>query len=89
MHVSLKNNPLADHHLQSLHTVDHSHKASASLAVEIILEPFDLFGFYANEGKILLFNPLLMTGTLGLGPAVMIDGWVVSSAAPVPTENTG
>lgn len=69
--------------------MDYSHKASASLAVEIILEPFDLLGFYANEGKILLFNPLLMTGTLGLGPAVMIDGWVVSSAAPVPTENTG
>lgn len=89
MHVSLKNNPLEDYHLQSVHTVDHSHKASASLAVEIILDPFDLLGFYANEGKILLFNPLLVTGTLGLGPAVMTDGWVVSSAAPVPSERTG
>lgn len=40
MHVSLKNNPLEDYHLQSVPTVDHSHKASASLAVEIILDPF-------------------------------------------------
>lgn len=67
----------------------HCHKTSVSSAVETILEPFDLLGFNANEGKILLFKPLLVTGTLGLGPAVVSDGWVVSSAAPVPTERTG
>lgn len=72
-----------------MHTVDHSHKASTSLAVETILGPFDLLGFYANEGKILLFKPLSVTGTLGFGAAVVTDGWVVSSAAPVPTERTG
>lgn len=50
-----------------------SHKACTSLAVEIILEPFDLLGFYENEGKILLFKPLSVTGTRGLGPAVVTD----------------
>lgn len=74
---------------QSVHTVDHSHKTCTSLAVETILEPFDLHSFYANEGKILLFKRLSVTATLGLGPAVVTDGWVVSSAAPVPTERTG
>lgn len=38
--------------------VDYSHKVSTSLAMQIILEPFDLLGFYTNEGKILWFKPL-------------------------------
>lgn len=59
------------------HTVQrvvYGHKVSTSLAMEIILEPFDLLGFYTNEGKILWFKPLVVTGTLGLGPEVMTDG---------------
>lgn len=72
-----------------MHTVDHSHKTCTSLAVETILKPFDLHSFYANEGKILLFKRLSVTAALGPGPAVVTDGWVVSSAAPVPTKRTG
>ena len=39
-----------------------------------------------EKGKILLFKPLSVTANLRLGPAVVTDGWVVSSAAPAPGE---
>lgn len=35
----------------SVQIVDYSHKVSTSLAMQIILEPFDLLGFYTNEGE--------------------------------------
>lgn len=44
--------------LHTLQIVDYSHKVSTSLAMQIILGPFDLLGFYTNEGKILWFKPL-------------------------------
>lgn len=66
-----------------VHIVDGSHKVSTSLAMEIISEPFDLLGFYTNEGKILWFKPLLVTGTLGPGPEVMTDGEGLSPQLPL------
>lgn len=73
-----------------VHVVDGSHKVSTSLAMEIISEPLDLLGFYTNEGKILWFKPLLVTGTLGRGPEVMTDGEGLSPQLPLypPREHS-
>lgn len=62
---------------------DGSHKVTTSLAMEIISEPFDLLGFYTNEGKILCFKPRSVTGTPGLGPEVMTDGEGLSPQLPL------
>lgn len=62
---------------------DSGHKVTTSLAMEIISEPFDLLGFYTNEGKILCFKPGPVTGTLGLGPEVMTDGEGLSPQLPL------
>lgn len=51
--------------------------------MEIVSEPFDPFGFYTNEGKILCFKPQSVTGTPGRGPEVMTDGVGLSPQLPL------